>query len=112
MTRLERVIDDEGAVLPGVSLTLSSPVMMGEKSIITNVLGEALYINLTPGIYKIKSNLEGFQEKISEKIEVSLDRQTLLQITLRPAVIEESITVTAVPPPYSAGTPEVINACS
>jgi hypothetical protein len=92
------VIDDEGAVLPGVALTLSSPVMMGERTLVTNVLGEALFINLTPGIYRIKSSLEGFQEKFSEKIEVSLDRQTLLQIELNPATIEESITVTAVSP--------------
>jgi hypothetical protein len=92
------VIDDEGAVLPGVSLTLSSPVMMGEKTLITNALGETLFINLAPGIYKIKSSLPGFQEKVSERIEISLDRQTLLQIELKPAVVEESITVTAVSP--------------
>ncbi len=92
------VIDDEGVVLPGVSLTLSSPVMMGEMTLVTNVLGEALFINLTPGVYEIKSTLEGFQEKTSTGIAVSLDRQTLLQIELKPAVVEESITVTAVSP--------------
>ena len=43
------VIDDEGNVIPGVALTLSSPVMMGEKSLVTNVVGEALFVNLTPG---------------------------------------------------------------
>ncbi|MFQ6116008.1 MAG: carboxypeptidase regulatory-like domain-containing protein, partial [bacterium] len=92
------VIDDEGAVLPGVSLTLSSPVMMGEKTLITNPVGEALFINLTPGIYQIESSLEGFQGKVSEGIVISLDKQTLLQIELKPAVIEEAITVTAVSP--------------
>ncbi len=92
------VIDDEGSFLPGVSLTLSSPVMMGEKTLVTNVFGEALFINLTPGIYQIKSTLEGFQEKTSVGIEVSLDRQTLLQIELKPAIVEESITVTAISP--------------
>ena len=92
------VIDDEGSVLPGVSLTLSSPVMMGIKALVSNVDGEVLFINLTPGIYEIKSTLDGFQEKISKGIEVSLDRQTLLQVVLRPATIEESITVTASSP--------------
>ncbi|MFP4082274.1 MAG: carboxypeptidase regulatory-like domain-containing protein [Candidatus Aminicenantes bacterium] len=92
------VIDDQGAVLPGVSLTLSSPVMMGTQTRVTNVVGEALFINLSPGTYQIKSSLEGFQEKTSTGIEVSLDRQTLLQVELKPAVVEESITVTAVSP--------------
>jgi len=92
------VIDDEGNVLPGVSLALSSPVMMGIKALVSNVDGEVLFINLTPGIYEIKSTLDGFQEKVSKGIEVSLDRQTLLQVVLRPATIEESITVTASSP--------------
>ncbi|MDH4218732.1 MAG: carboxypeptidase regulatory-like domain-containing protein [Candidatus Aminicenantes bacterium] len=92
------VVDDDGAVLPGVALTLSSPVMMGEKTLITNVLGEALFINLTPGTYQIKSRLAGFGERISEEIQVSLDRQTLLQVEMKPTVVEESITVIAVSP--------------
>lgn len=92
------VVDDSGAVLPGVTLTLSSPVMMGEKTLITNVLGEALFTNLTPGIYKLDSRLEGFGERISEGIQISLDRQTLLQVEMKPAVVEEAVTVTAVSP--------------
>ena len=96
------VIDDEGVILPGVSLALSSPVMMGIKALVSNVDGEVLFINLTPGIYEIKSTLDGFQEKVSKGIEVSLDRQTLLQVVLRPAPVEESITVTAVSPAIDA----------
>jgi hypothetical protein len=92
------VIDDEGNVIPGVSLTLSSPVMMGEKSLVSNVVGEALFVNLTPGLYALRSSLEGFQGKVSEAIEVSIDRQTILQVELNPATIEEEVTVTAVSP--------------
>ena len=92
------VIDDEGNVLPGVSMTLSSPVMMGSKTLITSVVGEVFFINLTPGTYELKSNLPGFQAKTSTGIMVSLDRQTLLQIVLSPAVVEEAITVVAVSP--------------
>lgn len=92
------VIDDEGTALPGVSLTLSSPAMMGEKTLITNQAGEALFVNLTPGTYQIKSSLPGFQEKVSERIEVSLDKQTVLQVELKQATIEESVTVIAVIP--------------
>ncbi|MBN1224380.1 MAG: TonB-dependent receptor [Candidatus Aminicenantes bacterium] len=92
------VIDDMGNIVPGVSLALSSLVMMGEKTLITDVNGEALFINLTPGVYELKSNLEGFQEKVLKSIEVSLDRQTQVQVVMIPASIEESVTVTAVSP--------------
>jgi len=93
-----KVLDDEGNSLPGVTATLSSPVMMGTKTMVTDDRGEALFINLTPGKYELKSTLAGFQERISQDIEVSLDRQTFLQVEMKPATIEESITVTAVSP--------------
>lgn len=93
-----KVADDEGTSLPGVSMTLSSPVMMGTKAAVSDENGIALFINLTPGIYELKSNIEGFQEKVTKGIEVSLDRQTVLQVVLKPVTIEESITVTAVSP--------------
>lgn len=92
------VIDDEDNVLPGVSMTLSSPVMMGSKTLITSTVGEVLFVNLTPGPYELKSTLPGFVEKTSQRIEISLDRQTLLQVVLSPSVVEEEITVIAVSP--------------
>ncbi len=92
------VLDETGEVLPGVTLVLSSPVMMGEKTLITDVSGVALFINLTPGRYELRSSLEGFQEKVSQDISVSLDKQTLLQVEILPATIQESVTVTATTP--------------
>jgi hypothetical protein len=92
------VTDDQGNIVPGATLTLTSTVMMGEKSIVTNTSGEALFINLTPGNYELRTSIEGFQEKISEKIAVSLDQQTFLQVELNLATIEESVTVVAVSP--------------
>jgi hypothetical protein len=90
--------DDEGNIVPGATLTLSSPVMMGTMSQITNMLGETLFINLTPGKYTLITNLEGFQEKTTELIEISVDRRTVLQVEIRPTAIAEEITVTAVSP--------------
>ena len=92
------MVDEEGARMPGVTVVLSSPVMMGTKTAVTDQSGEALFINLTPGIYELKSTLSGFQEKISQTIEVSLDKQTLLTVTLKPATIEENVTVVAALP--------------
>ncbi len=91
-------VDEEGARVPGVTVALSSPVMMGTKTSVTDESGVALFINLTPGIYELKATITGFQEKISQKIEVSLDRQTLLTVALKPATLEESVTVIAVSP--------------
>lgn len=93
-----RIVDDEGNPLPGVSMTLSSPVMMGTKTMVSSEKGEMLFINLGPGKYELKSSLQGFQEKISKEIEVFLDRETFLTVEMKPTAIEESITVIAVSP--------------
>jgi len=92
------VIDDEGNIVPGATLTLSSPVMMGSTAQVANTLGEALFINLTPGKYELTTSLEGFQAKITQAIEISIHRQTFLQVEIQPSTIQEEITVTAVNP--------------
>ncbi len=97
-----RILDDEGVPLPGVSVTLSSPQMMGTRTRLTNEMGEALFINLTPGVYQIQSTLDGFQEKISTGIQISLDHQTTIEENLSPTTLEETITVTAVSPAVDA----------
>jgi len=97
-----KLVDDQGSPLPGVTVTLSGPVMMGTKTLVTDERGEALFINLTPGKYELKSTLPGFQERISKDVEVSLDRETFLQVEMKLATIEESITVTAVTPAVDA----------
>jgi len=97
-TLLIRVVDDEGAALVGVSVTVTSPVMMGSKALLTNDRGEALFVNLGPGIYEAKITLQGFQEKISQGIQISIDKQVEIQVELKPVTISESVVVVATIP--------------
>ena len=97
-----KVTDNEGNILPGVKLTLESPAMMGRKTAVTNDRGEAFFANLGPGLYELKSTIMGFQEKVSKEIDISLDRETLVIVDLKPVTIEESITVVATSPAVDA----------
>jgi len=97
-----KVTDNEGTILPGVKLTLESPVMMGRKTAVTNDRGEAFFTNLGPGFYELKSTIMGFQEKTSQEINISLDRETLVIVDLKPVTIEESVTVVATSPAVDA----------
>src|SRR5437879_8480581 len=56
------VKDDSGAVLPGVTLTISSPTALpgGPKTAVTNERGEYRFIELTPGTYALEASLPGF----------------------------------------------------
>lgn len=91
-----KVIDvEQGKVLPGVPVTITSPVMMGSKTSISNMDGEVLFINLTPGLYSVKSELEGFKTIVLTKIRVSVGTEAVVHVEMATAQIQETVTVTA-----------------
>ncbi len=52
------VVDDQGAALPGVTVTLSG---QGAPAVqVTDAQGKFRFINLSPGSYKLEAQLEGF----------------------------------------------------
>lgn len=90
------VVDvEQGKVLPGVPVTITSPVMMGSKTSISNMDGEVLFINLTPGLYTVKAELEGFKTIVLTKIRVSVGTETTVHVEMVTAQIQETVTVTA-----------------
>jgi len=90
-----RVIDAEGVALPGATVSIKSPTMMGSKTLVSDAMGEVLFISLTPGIYESKTSLTSFQEVVSKEIKVSINKETSLSMTLKLSATAESITVTA-----------------
>jgi len=85
-----KVTDNQGASLPGVTITLtgSGPT----KVQVTNAAGEFRFLELSPGSYEIKAELEGFSTVDYPNIKIAIGRNTTIEITLTPAV-EEVITV-------------------
>src|SRR4030043_490648 len=93
------IMDETGAPLPGVTVELSSPELMGGIHAQTSDdKGLYRFVNLPPGVYKIVFSLEGFQkiERINVKVSV---RGTITEdIILKQATLEESVTVKAQSP--------------
>src|SRR5262245_13706281 len=54
------VSDNTGAVLPGVTVTATSPAQMGEQTSVTNAQGQYRFPSLAPGTYKVVYELTGF----------------------------------------------------
>jgi hypothetical protein len=91
-----KVVDlEQGTVLSGVPATISSPIMMGTKTSLSNIDGEILFVNLTPGIYKVKVELKGFKTVIVNDVKVSLDVEAVAHVKMETAKIEEIVTVNA-----------------
>ena len=94
-----KVNDDEGNPLPGVTIEISSPSLMGGvHSQFTSDDGDYRFINLPPGTYKLVFSLDGFRTFERHNIKVSLNTTVTEDITLNLSTVEESIVVTAESP--------------
>src|SRR5262249_1524466 len=67
-----KVVDPSGSVLPGVTVTISSPSMMGQQTQVTNELGLYRFPAVPPGTYQITYELSGFGTLRRQDIVVSL----------------------------------------
>ena len=53
--------DAQGAVLPGVTVTATSPALLGNQTVTTEANGDYRFPNLPAGTYEISFELQGFQ---------------------------------------------------
>src|SRR5436190_9022267 len=68
---LVRAVDEQGAMVPGVSITITSPVLVaGSMSAVTDAGGVYRFPSLVPGTYTIKLELAGFRTLQRENLVV------------------------------------------
>ncbi|MBI2835939.1 MAG: TonB-dependent receptor [Acidobacteria bacterium] len=87
--------DATGAVLPGVDVELSGPL---NQSAVTDMQGEAHFLNLPVGTYTVKTMLSGFVDYVNTNVPVAAGAAIPLRVTLRVAGIAEQVEVTAESP--------------
>lgn len=93
------VRDTSGAVLPGVTVEASSPVLIeGSRTDVTGAGGQYRLIDLRPGVYTVTFSLPGFKQVRQEKVELRADFIGTLNATLEVGTLEEAITVTGTSP--------------
>jgi len=92
------VLDNENNPLPGVTVTLSGPAMMGSMSYLTTEAGKFRFVALNPGEYDIKVELTGFKTYIRKGLRVSVGKVTEIEVILEPAPVAEEVTVVAASP--------------
>jgi len=93
------VIDDTGAALPGVTVTISSDVLIGgAQTKITDGAGEFAFIGLPPGEYSLKADLSGFVSQERNEIQVALGGSRSLTVEMPLATFGGEIEVVAETP--------------
>jgi len=88
------VTDTQGNPLPGVTVTVTSPVLQGPRSAVTDAKGEYVLPVLPPGVYHAEFALQGIQSVVRENVGVNLNQSSRLDVAMKMAVTE-TVTVTA-----------------
>ncbi len=100
--------DATGAVLPGVTVSATSPALIGgARTAITGPRGGYRLVTLNTGIYEVKFELEGFKTVIRQNIRVSLNITTTINVTMEIAPMAETITVTGESPVVDVKTANI-----
>jgi len=91
---LVKAVDQQGAVMPGVTITISSPVLVsGSMSGVTDAAGTYRFPSLVPGTYQVKLELAGFSTLVREGIVVLVGQTTPLEQSMKVATLAETVTV-------------------
>ena len=92
------VTDNTGAVLPGVTVTTSSPALIQPQVQVTGSDGSYRFQALPPGVYTVDFELTGFQTVKREGIRVVINQTLSVDQQLQVATLQETVTVTGESP--------------
>ncbi len=89
-----KVADTSGGVLPGVTVSATSPSSMGVQSSVTDSGGNYRFPALPPGTYTVTFELPGFNTLKRENIQISMGFSATVNVELAVASLQETVTVT------------------
>jgi hypothetical protein len=93
-----RVTDDSGAILPGVTVTLTSPVLIQPQTAASSENGTFRFPQIPIGTYTVKFELPGFKTVVREGIAVSIGFTATVNQQLGISTVQEMVTVSGESP--------------
>ena len=92
------VTDNTGGVLPGVTVTVSSPALIQPQVTVTGADGGYRFPALPTGAYTLVFELSGFQTVRREELRVGLATTVTINTQMPLAGVEETLTITGESP--------------
>jgi hypothetical protein len=92
------VTDDKGEPLPGATVEVTSPALMGMRSVITSAKGAYVFLSLPIGNYKVTASMPNFKTVVQEDIDVAAGSSVTVNLALPLGAIEETVTVIGAAP--------------
>src|SRR5687767_14389341 len=102
--------DEQGAPMPGVTVTAKSSAATRPLVTITDDTGAYRLLNVAPGDYTVSAELTGFSTSIRENVSVRAGLNLAIDFTLTVGALAESVKVTADNPLLEAsGATQAVN---
>ncbi len=95
---LGTVTDKTGAVLPGATINVTNTETSVIQTTVADSQGRYSVADLLPGTYDVDASLSGFQKVVRPAIRLVVGSQILVDFSLGPSSVAETITVTAAAP--------------
>jgi hypothetical protein len=93
------VKDESNAVLPGVTVTVTSPqLQVGQLVQVSDAAGSYKFVDLPAGSYRLKAELTGFSTAVREDLRLTVGFNARVDFALKLGAVEESVTVSGQTP--------------
>jgi hypothetical protein len=92
------VVDQSGALLPGVTITLTDESTGLVRTALSSNTGRFVLTAVQPGLYSVKAELTGFQTQTRTGIRILVGQAVTLTLTLPIGTLTDQITVTGEAP--------------
>ena len=103
------ITDEENTPLPGVTVTLTSPALMGARTFMTDSKGAYRFPALPPGEYTVKADLQGFASAARSEIRLTTTTRLTVDLVMRVTALEEEVTVVAKSPTVDVKSTETVS---
>src|SRR5579871_3486809 len=95
---LGSVTDKTGGVLPGVTVNVTNTETGVVQTTVSDAQGRYSVTDVLPGTYSVESSLSGFQKVVRQGIRVVVGAEVVVDFSLGPSAVSETITVSAAAP--------------
>jgi hypothetical protein len=92
------VVDESGAVLPGVTVTAVHIETGTSRTTTTEVNGGYVMPSMPLGTYRVTAELSGFSTVIREGFRIAVSESVAINFTMKVATLQETVTVTGESP--------------
>jgi Carboxypeptidase regulatory-like domain/TonB dependent receptor/TonB-dependent Receptor Plug Domain len=102
------VVDQSGAAMPGVSVSLANQATgLNRRTVTTNSNGDYVFTSLIPGAYRVTVEAQGFKKAVQQDVRLAVGETLELRVALEAGELSETVNVTSEAPIVSTTSKEI-----